>query len=89
MARFRIDLGVFEMLALPICDIKLSKLQMLKLKRAFEDYLSSFNNERLLDIPENKIKVFMNMSHPLKTNGFNPETILHFIEFSKTYKIEK
>jgi len=88
MKRFRIDLEVFYMLVEPICDIKLSRMQMLKLKRAFEDYLIAFDNEILLDIPENKIKVYMNIPHPLKTNGFNPETILHFVEFSKTYEIE-
>ena len=87
--RFRIDLAVFYMLIKPMINIELSRWEVLKLKRAFEDYLGSFNSEKLLDIPKNAMKVFMNINHPLKTNGFNPETVLHFIEFSKTYEIKR
>jgi len=90
MKRFRIDYGVFEMLLTPIINpsLKLSRWQTLKLKRAFEDYLVAFNNERLLDIPKSRVDVFINLPHPLKINGFSSETVLHFIEFSKTYQLK-
>lgn len=91
MKRFRIELEVFFLLIQPLMKEHFDTLQrfdVLKIKRAFEDYLIAFDNEKLLDIPNSAIKVFMNLNHPLKTNGFNPETVLHFIEFSKTYAVK-
>jgi hypothetical protein len=90
MKRFRIEFVVFSLLITPLLKEKynnFSRWEILKMKRAFEDYLIAFNNKKLLDIPMDPLTVFTNMSHPLKSRGFNPETILHFIEFSKTYQI--
>ena len=89
--RFRIESNVFVLLIQPLFKEHFESFntwEILKMKRAFEDYLVSFDNEKLLDIPKKPVHVIMNISHPLKTNGFNPETVLHFIQFSKTYEVK-
>ena len=49
----------------------------------FSKYLRNKCNETQLAnfMPKNEMEVFLNQEHPLKTNGFDPAFVLHFIQF--------
>jgi hypothetical protein len=51
----------------------------------FSDYLRKKCTEQQLQnfLPKSEIDVILNKNHPLRTNGFDPAFVLHFLQFAE------